>query len=39
MGQEGDTVPWIRRQASSLSDANGKVGLMDKEPKLVEGAT
>lgn len=34
LGQEGDAVPWIRRQASRLSDANGKVGLMDKEPSL-----
>lgn len=29
MGQEGDAVPWIRRSASGLSGANGKIGLME----------
>ena len=34
MGPEGDPVPWIRGQASGLSGANGKVGLVDKETWL-----
>lgn len=31
MGQEGDPVPRIRRQASGLSGANGKVDLVDED--------
>lgn len=31
LGQERDPVPWIRRQASSVSGAYGKDYLLDKE--------